>query len=78
MILIVNSDDMCVGIYSSHSARVAAALRAARHEAECNFIGEAASPLLKRQFMSHSGLDRFLMPDTTPIAANSVTIDEPP
>ena len=36
MILIVNSDDMCVGIYSSHSARVAAALRAARHEAECN------------------------------------------
>ena len=36
MILIVNSDDMCVGIYSSHSARVAAAPRAARHEAECD------------------------------------------
>ena len=47
MILIVNSDDMCVGIYSSHSARVAAALRAARHEAECNFIGETASPSLR-------------------------------
>lgn len=36
MILIANSDDMCVEIYSSHSARVAAALRAARHEAECS------------------------------------------
>ena len=27
---------MCVAIYSSRSARVAAALRAARHEAECD------------------------------------------
>ncbi len=35
IILIVFSDDMCVRKNSSHGARVAAALRAARHEAQC-------------------------------------------
>ena len=36
IILIINRRDMRVAIYSSRSARVAAALRAARHEAECD------------------------------------------
>ena len=30
------------------------------------------------QFVSHSGLERFFTPDTMPIAAKSVTIDDPP
>ena len=42
IILTVNRRDMRVAIYTSRSARVAAALWAARHEAECN-------PSLKRK-----------------------------
>ena len=30
------------------------------------------------EFISHSGRDRFLIPDTTPIAAKSVITDVPP
>ena len=47
IILIVFSDDMCVRKNSSHGARVAAALRAARHEAQC-------IPLKKRGRLSPS------------------------
>ena len=70
MILIVNSDDMCVGIYSSHSARVAAAFRAARHKAERIFLKkEGRSFQLRPSF-----LNIFYTPakwNTTPITAET-------
>lgn len=34
--------------------------------------------LLNRNHCNHSGLDRFCMPETIPIAKNTVTMEEPP
>ena len=45
LISIVICRDMCVTNYSLRGARVAAALRAARHEAQRNSFKKAAKPL---------------------------------